>query len=93
MPYEDRSRTVPHALTLDERERMSVSGVEEIVSFDEALVVIRTVKGERSVHGSALKVDKLDKTSGELLLSGQVDELVYAKTREGRGRLWSRLWS
>lgn len=92
MPYEERERTRTHTLTLEERGRMSVSGVEEIVRFDEELVVVRTVKGELSVHGHALKVDMLDKSGGELRLSGEVDELIYAKGREDRGRLWARLW-
>ncbi len=90
MPYEERAR--PHTLTLEERERMSVSGVEELVRFDEELIVVRTVRGELSIHGHALVVDELDKTGGELRLSGEVDELIYAKGREERGRLWARLW-
>ena len=90
MPYEERAR--PHTLTLEERERMRVSGVEELVRFDEELIVVRTVRGELSIHGHALGVDELDKTGGELRLSGEVDELIYAKGREERGRLWARLW-
>lgn len=93
MPYAEKTQAPAHALTLDERERMSVTGVEEVVRFDEELVVVRTVKGELSVHGSGLKVDALDKSGGVLRLSGQVDELAYSRLREGRGGFWSRLWS
>lgn len=91
MSYENQ--TPPHSLTLDERARMNVTGVEEIVRFDEELVVMRTVKGELSVHGSGLKVDMLDKSGGALRLSGAVDELVYSRAREEKGGFWSRLFS
>lgn len=90
MSYENQAPA--HSLTLDERARMNVTGVEEIVRFDEELVVMRTVKGELSVHGSGLKVDMLDKSGGALRLSGAIDELVYSRAREGKGGFWSRLW-
>lgn len=93
MPYEEKAAVTPHALTLTERETLSVTGVQEIDRFDEQLVVMRTVKGELSVHGAGLKVDLLDKSGGALRLSGTIDELVYSKAREGKGGLWSRLWS
>ena len=37
MAYDDKARSaaVPHSLTLDERQKLTVSGVEEVVSFDE----------------------------------------------------------
>lgn len=93
MPYEEKTQLPPHALTLTERTDLRVTGVEEIVRFDEELVVMRTVKGELSVHGAGLKVDLLDKNGGALHLSGTVDELVYSRTHEGRGGFWARLWS
>lgn len=92
MPYEEKAPAVPHALALDERARMSVTGVEEIVRFDEETVVMRTVRGELSVHGRGLRVDMLDKSGGTLRLSGAVDELVYSREREGAGGFWARLW-
>lgn len=92
MSYEEHARPVPHTLSLAERERLDVSGVEEVVRFDEQLVVMRTVLGELSVHGSGLKVDLLDKTGGALRLSGGIDELVYSRPREGSSGLWARLW-
>lgn len=92
MSYEPQVPAVPHALTLDERERMSVTGVEEVIRFDEEMVVLRTVKGELSVHGSALRVDALDKAGGVLRLSGSVDELVYSRAKNEKGGFWSRLW-
>lgn len=93
MPYEEKAPITPHALTLTERETLSVTGVQEIDRFDEQLVVMRTVKGELAVHGAGLKVDLLDKSGGALRLSGTIDELVYSKAREGKGGFWSRLWS
>ncbi len=93
MAYEEKIRPAqtPHILHLDERQRLSVSGVEEVVSFDEEEVSVQTVKGLLAVRGSGLKVDKLEKASGELAISGLVTELRYEETGTGSG-FWSKLF-
>lgn len=93
MPYEETVRAAPHALALDERARLNVTGVQEIERFDEQLVVVRTVKGELSVHGEGMKVDMLDKSGGTLHVTGRIDELVYSRPHEEKGGFWARLWS
>lgn len=81
---------MPHRLTLDERKRLSVSGVEEVVNFDEGQIAVQTVKGLLLVRGEGLRVEMLEKNTGELAVSGLVTDLVYEDTGP-RGGLWSRL--
>ena len=82
---------LPHSLRLDEREWLTVTGVEEVLSFHEEEVVVRTVKGLLTVRGTGLRVDKLEKTAGELSVSGGVTELSYEETGPGTG-LFARLF-
>lgn len=94
MAHEEKTqgaRTQPHALRLEERQALSVSGVEEVVSFDEGEVSVQTVKGLLIVRGSGLKVNKLEKTSGELTISGLVTDLCYEESGPGSG-FWSKLF-
>ncbi len=91
MAYEEsKGAPQPHKLTLDERRRLWVTGVQEVESFDEGEVAVQTVKGLLYVRGQGLKVEKLEKTAGELTISGQVQSLEYSDM-EGRGGFWSRL--
>ena len=92
MAYEEK-RGAPqpaHRLTMDGRRALWMNGVEEVESFDEQEVAVQTVQGLLYVRGTALKVDKLEKTSGELTVSGQVSSLEYEDTA-GRAGFWSRL--
>ena len=92
MAYEEKTAAqTPHRLTMDDRRNLWMTGVAEVVSFDEEEVSIRTVQGLLSVRGSALKVDKLEKTTGELTISGQVTSLEYEEP-DGRSGFWSRLF-
>lgn len=93
MAYEEKNRPAakPHSLNLDERQRLSVSGVEEVVGFDDEAVTVQTVKGLLYVRGSGLHVDKLEKTAGELLISGLVTDLHYEESGPASG-FWARLF-
>ena len=93
MAYEEKNPASPkpHKLTMDDCRNLWMTGVEEVESFDEGMVAVRTVKGLLYVRGTALKVDKLEKTSGELTISGQVTSLDYEQTGT-QGGFWSRLF-
>ena len=57
MPYEDKKAVPqrrPHAVTLDERSHLTVTGVDEVVRFDDTEVSMRTSRGMLTVHGEGL---------------------------------------
>ena len=76
MPYDDMS-TLQHRLELVERERLTVSGVEEVERFDEEEIVMRTAAGTLIVGGTGLHIGKLDLDGGALHVDGAVHSLFY----------------
>ena len=93
MAYEDKVRpgAKPQRITMEERARLTVTGVEEVLSFDTERIVMRTVLGELNVTGSDLHVGKLSLDTGELAVEGLVSDLSYAEQSVGGG-FWSRLF-
>lgn len=79
MTREERGAEAPRPqnIILESRKRLSVSGVTEVMSFDEQEIVMRTALGELTVRGGELKVENLAVESGELTVSGRVDVLGY----------------
>ncbi len=61
---------------------LSVSGVKEVVSFDEYAVVLVTTCGVLSAEGEGLHIDALDLVKGVIEITGQVSGLYYTKTKE-----------
>ena len=53
MPYEEKrpGPEAAHHIILEEREQLSVSGVEEVESFDENTIVMLTSRGTLVVRG------------------------------------------
>lgn len=87
------SHPLPHQLLLDDRRHLSVSGVSEVDSFDDTLVVAHTALGELTVKGHELHISRLNTETGDLSLEGQVDVLEYNESKPrkgGRLRSWFR---
>ncbi len=96
MAYEQQSRAAqppqrPNNLTLEGRRRLTVSGVEEVVSFDEREIAMRTGEGDLTVRGEGMTVSRLSVDNGDVLINGQITELRYEEAAPERG-LWARLF-
>lgn len=92
MGYEERTAPAkPHRLVIDERARLTVTGVEEVGSFDEDRIELVTVKGRLTIIGEGLHIGKLSVETGELSVKGRVTELGYEDERPVGG-FWSRLF-
>ena len=94
MTYEDAKggrSAQPHSLSLSDRRRLTVSGVEDVESFDEDTVVLATGGGALTVRGSGLKIEKLSLDGGELVVEGRIDSLDYAENSPGRRSFFGRL--
>lgn len=80
----------PHKMTLQERKHLTMTGVAEVVSFDETVVVLQTSLGTLMVQGQELKLKTLTPEGGQVTVEGQISALVYEEPREGG--FWQRLW-
>ena len=80
----------PHKLTLNERKSLTMTGVTEVLRFEETAVVLRTTLGLLTVQGQDLKLKTLSLEGGQVAVDGQMFALVYEEPREDN--LWQRLW-
>lgn len=80
----------PHKLTLNERKSLTMTGVTEVVSFDETAVMLKTSLGLLTVQGQELKLKTLSLEGGQVAVDGHIFALTYEEPREGG--LWQRLW-
>ena len=93
MAYETKQRVdMPHNVIMEGRERLSVSGVEDVESFDEETIVVYTTKGMLIVRGEGLHIEKLTLDGGDLTVEGLVQSLRYEEETKEKGGLLSRLF-
>ena len=93
MAYEETAH-VPaklHSLKLEGREKLDLSGVEDVTGFDENLIVLTTAQGDLSIRGQELHIERIDLESGALEVRGHIQELSYEEPPRAGG-FWSRLF-
>ncbi len=89
MEKDAQQRTVTggksHVLTLDNRRRAALTGVSQVVGFDEGQVTLMTDHGEITLTGEGLHVTKLMLEEGQLAVEGKIDGVFYAQRPRRRG--------
>ena len=65
-------------LVLENREKLNVSGVNDVLSFDDQVVIIDTELGMLTVKGENLKINKLSIDTSEVIIEGGINNLSYS---------------
>ena len=81
----DERIKLPHKLTLDERNALTMTGVTEVVSFDENAVVLRTQLGNLVIHGKQLQLKTLSLEGGQVAVDGHIAAMIYEEPRPAGG--------
>ena len=77
MAYDLSYAATPHSLSLEGREQLRVSGVEDVDRFDENEIVMTTTAGILIVTGEGLHIGKLSLDGGELHVDGRIESVTY----------------
>ncbi|NBI07494.1 sporulation protein YabP [Senegalia massiliensis] len=65
-------------LSLENREKLNISGVEQVESFNESQIVIYTVRGSLTIKGESLNISKLNLEDGNVKIEGTIESLAYS---------------
>lgn len=74
---------IPHRLALSERKKLTVTGVAEVISFEDTSVVLQTGMGTLTVQGSELQLKTLSLEGGQVEVEGNIAALIYEEPRQG----------
>lgn len=72
------NKTLPHSLILEDKSKLSISGVTEVDTFDEAKIVLFTEDDTLEVEGADLHIQKLNVADGEMLIEGEINSMIYS---------------
>ena len=81
-------------IILENRKKMTLTGVEEVISFDDEKILLNTKLGFLTIKGSELKMNKLDVQNGDVIISGTVSSIVYSskEVKKEKESIISRLF-
>lgn len=67
-------------LVLENRSKLSVSGVLDVLSFDDQIIIIETELGLLTLKGENLRINKLSIDSSEVVVEGEINSLAYSES-------------
>lgn len=82
MTIEERksmSNAVIQNLVLENRQKLSISGVLDVLSFDDQIVILETELGLLNVKGENLHINKLSIDTSEVVVEGEIYNLSYSE--------------
>mgnify|MGYP003315003957 CR=1 FL=1 len=78
-------------LVLENRGKLSISGVVDVLSFDDQVVMVETELGLLTVKGENLRINKLSIDTSEVIVEGEISYLAYSENnnhdRDGQSLL------
>lgn len=66
-------------LILENREKLNISGVLDVLSFDDQIVILETELGLLTVKGENLRINKLSLDTAEVIVDGEIYNLNYSE--------------
>lgn len=66
-------------LFLENRRKLSLTGILEVIAFDEEKILLNTKLGALTIKGSNLKMNKLDVQNGDVVIIGDMYSFVYSE--------------
>lgn len=97
MVYEDKktlNSNVIQNLILENREKLNITGVLDVLSFDDQIVIVETELGLLTVKGDNLRINKLSTDTEEVCVEGNIFNLSYSeKSNVGKeGSFFSKIF-
>lgn len=84
MPLEERKSmssmtNVIQNIVLENREKLNITGVLDVLSFDDQIVILETELGLLTVKGENLRINKLSLDTSEVTIDGAIYQLAYSE--------------
>ena len=91
MPEEKRTIKKIHNIILENRSSLTLSGVTDVGSFDEQVIIVSTDIGELTIKGENLHISRLSIETGDLTVDGTISQLSYSEVQNKSGGFLSKL--
>lgn len=66
-------------IVVEDRSKVSITGVEQVESFNDNTIILKTVKGGMVIKGEGLNVDKLNLDDGNVKIVGTINGISYVE--------------
>ena len=83
-----KTNNVIQNIVLENREKLSISGVLDVLSFDDQIIIVETELGLLTIKGEDLRINKLSIDTSETIVNGNIMQIAYSENtvdKKGEG--------
>lgn len=80
----DEKKLINQNIIIENREKITISGVTDVHSFDDEIVLAQTDLGILTIKGDDLKMNKLNLDNNELIVEGQIMAVAYSDINQAK---------
>lgn len=88
---EENKRNSFQNIVLENREHLTLTGIVDVFSFDDQMIIIETELGLLTIKGDNLKINKLNLETSDFVVDGKIDSISYSSsdltTKKSKGLL------
>lgn len=70
-------------IVLENRTRLNITGILDVFSFDDQIIIIETELGLLTIKGENLKINKLSLDTSDFVVDGNISSLSYSNSNSG----------
>jgi sporulation protein YabP len=74
-----------HIVHMENRQKLGITGVNNVVTFNENIIVLQTSMGVLNIKGKNMKVNKLNVENGDMSIEGELVSFLYT-TKDNAGK-------
>lgn len=82
---DDKNCFMQHSLIMENRCKLEITGVKNVDSFDEETIIMDTCKGEMTIKGAGLNIEKFSVDTTEIGITGEVIAIIYTNDKPSGG--------
>lgn len=72
-------------IIIENRKKLTLSGVKDVVGFDEETIALETVLGKVTIKGNKLRIQNFNTENGDLTADGKISAVVYISEQKNNG--------
>lgn len=78
MQIEENHTNVMQNIILENRKKLTLTGIKDVLSFDDEIVVVESELGLLNIKGSDLRVNKISVETGDVIVDGTIRAIEYS---------------
>ncbi len=78
MQIEDKQTNIIQNVILENRKKLSLSGIKDVLSFDDEIVIVESELGLLNIKGEDLRVNKISVETGDVVIDGNIRAIEYS---------------